>query len=331
MFRKNVSFLLCLFSLFILSEGAIVTASGIQLPKTVDRWSRPGLPRLVNAENIFDYMNGAGELYLSYRFRSLEVFEYVSETDPKDHILVELYLMETPDDAFGLLSLDWEGQPINFGGSTAETGRSPTSPIRAIYGAGLLRIWSENVYARVLAAYETPESKNAVLTLGRAIVEKRQNPAEPELLKFLPTLVGSAWKLRRDRLCFLRSYLVLNTNYYISHENILDLDRTTNAVTVPYEHLSAGNERRRCQLLLVKYQNHENALKALQHFHEAYLPEQKKDFPADSTAGGPSTYELEDSWLAYKILNDYIAFVFDSPDEESARVIIRNIETNLVE
>ncbi|MEE9536609.1 MAG: DUF6599 family protein, partial [Desulfobacterales bacterium] len=85
----------------------------INLPKAVGGWTRPEAPRLINSQNIFKYMNGAGELYLGYRFHHLEVFAYSS--DGQDNILVELYFMETSDDAFGLLSLDWGGEPVSFG------------------------------------------------------------------------------------------------------------------------------------------------------------------------------------------------------------------------
>ena len=78
------------------------------LPKTVGVWSRPDTPRVIDSTNIFAYMNGAGELYLAYRFKSLDVYEYTSVQQKS--ILVELYFMETPDDAFGLLSLDWGGE-----------------------------------------------------------------------------------------------------------------------------------------------------------------------------------------------------------------------------
>ena len=118
--------------------------SKLNLPKTVSNWNRPDFPRVINSENIFKYMNGAGELYLGYRFRHLEVFDYTS--DSQDNILVELYFMETSDDAFGLLSLDWGGEPVSFSdSSTKKLNQSPGSPTRALYGMGLLRIWTDNV------------------------------------------------------------------------------------------------------------------------------------------------------------------------------------------
>jgi hypothetical protein len=306
-----------------------VEANEINLPKTVGHWTRPDSPQVVNSKNIFDYMDGAGELYLGYRFHHLEVFDYTQKN--KENILVELYFMETSDDAFGLLSLDWGGEPLSFAGFPAiESNRSLNSSTRALYGAGLLRIWSANLYARVMAYRETPASKKAVLALGRAIAENRRTPPEPELSTILPIHITSAWKIRRDRLSFFRSYLVLNSIYYISHENILDLDLSTEAVTGTYEHISRSSDRKRSQFLLVKYQNHDRALKALRHFHEAYLPEHKKEFTAVSATESPSLFKLEDGWLAYKLIGQYLAIVFECPDKESAMITIQKNESNLL-
>ena len=296
-------------------------ANKINLPKTVEDWSRPESPRKIDSSNIFKYMNGAGELYLGYRFNHLEVFDYTSRN--QDNILVELYFMETSDDAFGLLSLDWGGVPVDLNHSSKnKTAHSVAPSNRALYGAGLLRICSDNLYVRIMALRETPASKQAVITLGRAIAENRKNPPEPELLKTLSPQIGSAWKLRRDRICFFRSYLVLNSIYYLSHEDILNLDLSTEAVIAPYEQISDSNDRKRCQFLLVKYENHEHARKALDNFHEAYLTEYKKELPADSGNSGPGLFKLEDGWLGYKLTGRYVAIVFECPDRNSAGTVI---------
>jgi len=63
-------------------------------------------------------MDGAGELYLGYRFDHLESYEY--EVQSEKNILVELYFMKTADDAFGLLSLDWGGEPVDLGQTLEE-------------------------------------------------------------------------------------------------------------------------------------------------------------------------------------------------------------------
>ena len=295
------------------------------LPETVGVWNRPDFPRLINSKNLFKYMNGAGELYLGYRFRHLEVFDYTSPD--QGNILVELYFMETADDAFGLLSLDWGGEPVSFDGTPAATSnKSFTASARALYGGGLMRLWSDDVYARIMAERETPASKEGVLTIGKSIATNTQNPPEPLLVKKLPLEVGSAWKLRVNRLSFFRSHLVLNSIYYLSHENILDLDLSAEAVSAPYEHISNSGGPERSQLLLVQYENPDRARQALNHFHDAYLPELKKEITADSV----SLFKLEDGWLAYRLLAKYIAIVFECPDPESAQAILQKNESNLL-
>ena len=168
--RKTTFFLLTITMTIILYGGATgkMNAGKLNLPKTVGVWNRPDSPRIINSKNIFKYMNGAGELYLGYRFRHLEVFDYTSAD--QGNILVELYFMESPDDAFGLLSLDWGGEPVSFDGSPAAiSNQSFTASTRALYGGGLLRLWSDDIYARIMAERETPASKEAVLALGKAI------------------------------------------------------------------------------------------------------------------------------------------------------------------
>jgi hypothetical protein len=328
---RTLSFLI--FCLFISAffEGSIVElkANEIKLPKTIGHWTRPDSPRAIDAGTIFDYMDGAGELYLGYRFHRLDVLEYTS--DSEDNILVELYFMETSDDAYGLLSLDWGGEPVSLDGSQSDSPDGPPalSP-RALYGEGLLRIWSDDLYARVMAFRETDAAKQAVLALGRAIAADRTNPPEPEISRALPVHVDSTWDLRRDRLSFFRSYLVLNSIYYLSEENILDLDHSAEAVTAPYQQTSGTGDHKRLQSLLVKYESPERARGALSHFRDIYLPEHKIEPATDLTGKNPSVFELEDGWLAYGLFGQYIAIVFECPNVESARVIIQKTEHTLL-
>jgi hypothetical protein len=325
------SCLICILFTYAFFEGAIVEseANEISLPTTIDAWSRPENPRIVTSKNIFDYMNGAGELYLGYRFRQLHVFEYTSEDQAG--ILVELYFMETSDDAFGLLSLDWGGEIVSFG----DNGRTAPDPslnfsTGALYGDGLLRMWSDNLYVRVMADRETPTSKQAVLALGKAISVNQKSPHAPGLWTRIPDEINSSWRLRRDKLSFFRSYLALNSIYYLSHENILDLDLSAEGVMGSYEDTALSKQPRRSSFLVVKYENHERAKKALSHFHEAYLPEHEEGFTAGSAATGPRLFKIEDGWLGYRLIDHYVAIVFESPDQKTARGIIEGNESNLV-
>ena len=322
-------FLLIFTTTIIFDGDATGKMNAVTLPETVGVWNRPESPRVINSKNIFKYMNGAGELYLGYRFRHLEVFDYTSVDQP--NILVELYFMESSDDAFGLLSLDWGGEPVFFDGSPPPASNPFfASPTRALYGGGLLRLWSDTIYARVMAERETPASKQAVLALGQAITANAENPPEPDLVKIPILKIDSAWKLRRDRLSYFRSHLVLNSIYYLSHENIFDLDLSAEAVMAAYEHTANPGDPKRSQFLLIQYENLKRARKALNQFHNAYLPEYTKENAADSATDSPSLFKLEDGWLAYKLLGKYLTIVFECPDQESARTIIQKNESNIL-
>jgi hypothetical protein len=328
---KKTFVLLTITTIIVICGGASgkMNADKPNLPKTVGVWNRLESPRIINSENIFKYMNGAGELYLGYRFHHLEVFNYTSPD--QGNILVELYFMESPDDAFGLLSLDWGGEPVSFEGTPAAISKQYfTASTRALYGGGLLRLWSDCIYTRIMAERETPASKEAVLALGKAIAAGTQYPPEPALVKLLPLEIDTVWELRVDRLSFFRSHLVLNSIYYLSHENILDLDLSAEAVIAPYQYIPGSGDPKRSQFLLAQYEKPERARQALNRFHDAYLPGDKKKITADTAADSPSLFKLEDGWVAYKLLGKYIAIVFESPEPESARAILQKNESNLL-
>jgi hypothetical protein len=295
------------------------------LPKTVGIWTRSDSLKLINAKSIFDYMDGAGEIYLAYRFDHLEATEYQAETQKE--ILVELYFMRASDDAFGLLSMDWGGEIVNLSAPSPESISMGSSEWpRALYGEGLLRIWSDNIYARVMAYQETPESKQAVFELGRAIFKNQSNPPAPKLITTLPHVLIQSWKLRKDRTGYLRSHLVLNVQYYLGHENMLDLDHSTEAVTAVYEQQDSSDNHDRIQLLVVIYPDAVHANRALAHFHQVYLPDYPLDSLSISKEGLTNTFRIEDGWLGYRSNQNRLSIVFECSKKETAENIINQLK-----
>ena len=86
----------------------------MNLPETVGSWVRPDVRRRITADDHLRLHGRGGELYLAYRFDHLDVFEYKAADASSGTILVEMYSMRTPDDAFGLLSNDWGGEALPF-------------------------------------------------------------------------------------------------------------------------------------------------------------------------------------------------------------------------
>jgi len=287
----------------------------MNLPKNIGGWTMSEGPRKITAQGIFDYMDGAGELYLGYRFQHLDVFEYAMPEE--ENILVELYWMESSDEAFGLLSGDWGGDAVDLGQPVGVGDEGATWPgVRALYGRGLLRIWSDQLYVRILAYRETERSKAAVMELGRVIVKGRANPAAPQLVAAIPLAGDGGFKLRPDRLCYFRSHLVLNSIYFLSTNNILDLGRSAEAVTATYRAKDAG-KKGTPRLLLVRYHDKSSARAAVVHFEKVYLPE-RHHTEVESSARSLQICEIEDGWLGYASEGRSAAWVFECPCRESA-------------
>jgi hypothetical protein len=310
--------------LFLGGESDNMLFNKINLPERVDGWRIERQPRRIDKTNIFDYMNGAGELYLSYHFDHLMVYDYTSDSD--NDIRVELYQMKGSRDAFGLLSLDWGGEPVELdhlgSGKSVKSRKSIIPSSRALYGKGLLRAWSDNIYIRITALRETPGIKETILKLGKIITTGRANPPAPELLKVIKPPMGSSWAAKRDRTAYFYSHLVLNTFFYLSHENILNLNHSTEALIVTFEREQKDREKNSVPLLVIKYPDYEHASAAMADFADAYLPDRVKDVTLEKGGDNQDFFHIEDGWLGYKLVNRYLALVFECPDRESGVEIL---------
>ena len=301
-----------------LAEDMKASTMNASIPQTVSGWTLSGPAKRVTPKAIFDYMDGAGELYLGYRFKYLDVYEYLKPGE--SDMLVELYWMESSDDAFGLLSGDWGGEAVNL---AVAQGRGASSDVRSLYGAGLLRIWSGDLYARVLVYQETDASKQAVLAMGRAIVAGCAESEMPRLVSALPEAVGPQFSLKSNRTVYLRSHLVLNSAYFLSSENLLDLGLECEMAAAVYQSSAGADKKKLVHLLLVRYPNEAAARKALAHFQKIYLT--GKSF----AAGDRGTLPIEDGWTGFILSGRGLGLVFEVPDETTTRLFLQSSEQAL--
>lgn len=312
---------------FLLMETGGFTAmqsGNINLPERIGHWKLDGPAHRIDRATIFDYMNGAGELYLGYHFSHLLVYRYRDKRG--NEILVELYHMKDSRDAFGLLSLDWGGETVVLQDREKNPHRESIIPSgRALYGKGLLRVWSDNLYVRIMAFREAPGVREMVLELGKIITLNRKNPAPPVLLDVVTPKTDSGWVLRKDRTAYFYSHLVLNSLFYLSHENILNLGHETEALMAVFEKEPPPVGGKRIHLLVVKYPDPPRSHSALDAFVSAYLPELKlKPSPAREIAN-QDFFQVEDGWMGYCLQNRYLSLVFGCPDVESARGILKQV------
>jgi len=285
----------------------LAAAFAVTPPLAAFGWSRGDSPQVVAPAEIFKYMDGAGELYLAYGLVRLEVHEYTSPAEPP--ITLEVYTLRSADDAYGLLSLDGDGEPVTLDPAW------PPGPPRALYGSGLLRAWSGELYVRVMATNETPSARAAVLGIGRALVTGRASASPPGIVSAMPAVLGTGHVLRADRTAFLRSHLVLNSIYFLGTANLLDLGPETEAVAATYERPPAGG---RLRVIVVRYPSETAAGDALEHFARSYL---HGAAASDTTTTG----HVEDGWVGCRRHGRRLALVFEADSQATAVAVVEEL------
>ncbi len=220
------------------------------IPRAAGPWLSEA-DQVFDAETIFQYIDGAGEVYRSYNMKLLVSRRF--HKDGRPDIVVDLFDMGTSADAFGVYTHDLDGESAGIGqGST--------------YQAGLLSFWKDRYFGSVFAEDETPETKAAVVDLGRRIAAAipKEGPP-PKLLSYLPSEGLDGGKVR-----YFHNYSVLNYHFFVADGDILLLEQTADAVLAPYA--TAGG---RSLLLVVSYPDEAKAARAYESFGKNYMPDAK--------------------------------------------------------
>ncbi len=241
--------------------------------------------QVYDAESIFRYMDGAGEVYRSYNMKLLVVRRF--HKDGRPDLLVELFDMGSAADAFGVHTHNLDGESAGIGqGST--------------YKAGLLSFWKDRYFASVSAEEETPEAKEAVLDLGRrtAAAIPKAGPA-PRLLSCLPPE-----GLEAGRVAYFHNHTILNYHFFVAEGDILLLEGTADAVLAPYT-----TPEGKSLLLVVGYPDEDRAARAYDSFSKNYLPDAQK--------GGPVRTE-DRRWTASARAGRVVIVVFNAGTDQFA-------------
>ena len=215
------------------------------LPALEDEWKTRDT-RFFNRKDIFDYVDGGAEIYLSYDFQKLLVQEYLSGDIS---ILVEIYQMSSCEDAFGLFSLNQEGESLTIGQ-------------KASYGFGILCFWKDRYFVRIIDMDGKDYRKDLISNLGKSISDKMKNKGEsPGLLDRI-----SQDNLQKQSIFYFHKNIVLNNLYFLSKENILNLSEKTNALLTSYEF-----DKEILKLLLIEYPDTLGSREAFESFNQKHL------------------------------------------------------------
>src|SRR5512136_3073062 len=142
---------LCL-AVSIESADAASGQGSVVLPSAVAGWTWDGKEARYDARTVFDYIDGAGEMFLAYGFEKLAVRRFEKADQPP--LTVECYRMASAEAAFGVFSFERQDEGIGIGQGSEQ-------------GGGLLRFWKGRYFVSIFADGEGAEAESAILQLAR--------------------------------------------------------------------------------------------------------------------------------------------------------------------
>ena len=266
------------------------------LPEAVEGWQIGREDQVFNRENLYNYINGGAELYLSYGFLEMISRTYTQPGQPD--IVVDILDMGTSQNTFGVFAHSRESIASDFGQGSE-------------YHQGYLQFWRDHYLVSIIASPETAESKQAIFTLAKEIETAIgvEGPL-PDILGLLPEQ-----NLVEESVRYFRNHFWMNSHFFLADENILSLNDQTDALLARY-----GALGQRSILLLVNYPRDKEAEAAYTSFAKAYLPE---------LAHEPSAQVGDGTWTASQVSGNLLMIVFKAPSPETALSLIEAVQRKL--
>jgi hypothetical protein len=148
----------------------------VSLLPEVESWSLTEKPESYYPENLFEYINGAAEIYLAYEFKELIVAQQKKD-ESENNVAVEIYDMGNETNAFGIYSA--ERYPDN---------RFIEMGIQGYLEEGTLNFLVDRYYVKLLCFECEDQSEEILKAFSQKIVERVGQPGNlPSLLKAFPS------------------------------------------------------------------------------------------------------------------------------------------------
>jgi hypothetical protein len=259
---------------------------GPQIPKQVLDWKASGEDAVYDRRTLYDYMDGGAEVYLAFDFREVFVRKYADAAE--NELVLDIYDMGSPAEAFGMFSCDRQDPEAGIGQGSG-------------YGPGLLRFWRGRYFVSITVSGNEDKAEMAVLALGKAVAPLLgPDGALPEMLKLLPSA-----GLRPEKTAYFHNHVHLSNRYFVAPENILNLDEKTECLFAEYRSGSDGS----AFLLVVRYPGAALAKAAVLSFLRSFLPRADAEGAALTENG---------KWSMIKTRENVLAVVFEGTSKDYA-------------
>jgi hypothetical protein len=178
---KKISLAILTFLVFIyLFIGTIpyLLASNVGDPSfafpKIPGWKPSGEIQTFSPETLFEYIDGAADLYLMYDFQELKAAEYVNEK--KASVIVDVYRHQTPTHAFGIYS-----QERLSNADFIDVG------VQGYIEKNVLNFFTGSTYVKINSFNTGSEDQEILLTFAKKIAENLgEKGTLPSLLATFP-------------------------------------------------------------------------------------------------------------------------------------------------
>jgi hypothetical protein len=261
------------------------------LPRDAGGWKAATRLQTFTRDTVVQYLDVTAEICLAYDFKKLTIQEYATSGGPA--IFIEIYEMDSAEDAFGLFSHDRKGEPASVGNES-------------IYGLNTLRFWKGKVFVRLITEKETPEAKKAVFALADKIAGVLSKEGKkPKISVCFPTV-----DLLPNSLHYFHKQVSLNTFIYFGDENILDLNERTEAAIAQF-----APDGQKVGALLCLYPGPEDAQRAF----KAVLA---KFFGGAADKGTTIVKKMDkERYGGARLMERLIIFISDAKDKKTCEVL----------
>ena len=149
---------------------SVITGS---LPGAYGEWKSEKEPVFYTPENLYEYINGGAELFISYGFLNMASCPY--SKGEFQQIKVDICDMGNSKNAYGI-----------FSHSRESIDHFVSEGVESEYSSGLLTFWKGRYCVSILAYPETDAKKAIVKQIADKIAAAIQEPGKkPEILDFL--------------------------------------------------------------------------------------------------------------------------------------------------
>jgi hypothetical protein len=177
-----------------LTVGSAALADGPDLlppSGAVAGWSREETPRSFTAKNLWEYIDGAADLFLAYGFARVEAAQFVGDGGAERSITVDIYDMGAPINAFGIYVNEKsdDAKPLAAGVQGYEAGE-------------LLALWKGRYYVKlaVMDAGDAEPARALATATAERLTGSSGLPAEFGRLPSEGRIAGSEKYVRKDAL-----------------------------------------------------------------------------------------------------------------------------------